>query len=1440
MICYNVRMKMRMTDVVGRMGRGLGGGFAGVRGHSLRRGLRCALLLAVTGLSGVAGAVTAFDAAESVWPAGLAEEMNTLIAFRAPFELKAGERPVLKMVAWYSYRVTLNGAFVGFGPARGPKGFFRPDEWDLAAAARPGRNELCVEVAGYNVPNFYLMEQPPFFKAEVVCADRVLAATKRVGGAFAATRQPRVQKVPRYSFQRTFVEAYRLPAAAHPPALALAAAPEPALIERRVPYPDFEVNPRMTPVSFAKVRYDETAPVRQDRSLSLPGQAGGGFKGFPLADLELNASFLAQRLISSDRRPATAAEKGAATFRLATGESAVFDNGLNDSGFPGLRVEVAAPGRLVLQFDEVLSEGGEARGIKRYKDCCNVILWDFAEPGVYEVDAFEPYTMRYVELAVVSGDMTVSAPRFRSYKNPTAKRARFQASDPALVKIFDAANETFRQNAADVFMDCPSRERAGWNCDAFFTAPASTLLTGDFALERVFEENHALPPAFDDIADGAIPMCYPADHRDRVHIPNWAMWFTLETEEYLRRTGDRETVDALRPRLEKLVKYLWTFRNGDGLLERLPSWVFVEWSHANKLVQDVNYPSNMTWADTLDAMDRLYGRPDLAAEAARVRETVRRQSWTGTWFCDNAVRQKDGTLKLSGECTETCQYYAFFHRVATPETHPALWRRLLEDFGPQRYDPNDRTKMLKHPEIWPSNAFIGNYLRLKLLERAGRGQQILDETKGYFLYMAARTGTLWENDTTCASCNHGFASYAAVLLVRSVLGAEVDHLQKTVTVRPTDVDLASCGVTLPVSGGELSYGWTRKDGRREETFAAPPDWRLVRSDGAPAADTAEASRDVLVEAEAFAARGGWVTDTQFMDQMGSPFLLAHGLGTPVADARTTFDAGAGGRRVVYVRTRNWNAPWSAHPAGLFQVAVNGETLPLTLGAGASEWTWRRAGEATLKPGANALALHDLTGFEGRCDALVFAAGERTAAELDAFRTAAHAAKPVARKSYDFVVVGGGIAGVCAAVTAARQGLKTALVHDRPVLGGNNSSEVRVHLGAYANLPPYPRLGDVLAEIAPAAGGNAQPAAVYEDGRKLAVVKAEKNLDLFLDTHVNAVEKAADGAIAAVVGVDTATGARTVFAAPLFADTTGDGTVGFLAGADFRMGREGRDEMGEPWAPEAADRLTMGASVQWRATTNATAMSFLSKPWMLPFDERTAQPGLRGDWDWETGMLRDQVAEFERVRDYGQLVVYSNWAYLKNAYSERGEFATASLDWVAYNAGKRESRRLLGDFILTENHLMARDVQPDGTCAATWTIDQHFPKEASVTGFAGEAFQADSHNHQIWPYPIPYRCFYSRNVPNLFMAGRDISVTHVALGTTRLMRTHGMMGEVVGLAAAVCRENACRPRAVYATHFTALKAKMEKGAGDGKVHPLQTYNCQISLDPDLRRKVQQVK
>ena len=610
---------------------------------------------AVANLALAQGDSPALDQAKAVWPAGLEKEMNTLIAFRAAFEApKDGADVTFDMVAWYAYRVTLNGEFVAFGPARGPKGFFRPDSLKLPVKA--GRNELQVEVAGYNCRNFYLMKQPPFFKVIVRAGGRTLATS---GRDFRAFRLPRVQKVPRYSYQRTFSEAYVLPGREEGP-LALAPAPEPKLIDRVAPEPEFEFRADLPPVAFSRVFVDDGFKVRDDRSLTFPGTRPD-FDGFPKDTLELNTAYLAQRLAYRDGRAATDAEKGRSAFEMKAGDSIRFDLGQNDTGFPGTTVTVAKPGRIVFTFDEILLRG-EVHGCERYHyDCANIIVWDVTEPGEYRLDAFEPYVMRYLEIGVLSGEMRVARPHFRSYKNSTAKRASFRASDPALGKIFEAAKETMMQNAVDVFMDCPSRERAGWNCDAYFTAPAATLLTGSTALERVFEENQALPAAFEDIPKGMFPMCYPSDHTKDSYIPNWAMWFVLESEEYLRRSGDRRTIDALRPKIEAFVEFLWGFRNSDGLLEKLPSWVFVEWSKANDFVQDVNYPSNMTWSQVLDAVARLYGRKDLAEEAERVREKVREQSWNGRFFRDHAVRGKDGKLVVKeADITETCQYYAFF------------------------------------------------------------------------------------------------------------------------------------------------------------------------------------------------------------------------------------------------------------------------------------------------------------------------------------------------------------------------------------------------------------------------------------------------------------------------------------------------------------------------------------------------------------------------------------------------------------------------------------------------------------------------------------------------------------------------------------------------------------------------------------------------------------
>lgn len=595
--------------------------------------------------------------------------------------------------------------------------------------------------------------------------------------------------------------------------------------------------------------------------------------------------------------------------------------------------------------------------------------------------------------------------------------------------------------------------------------------------------------------------------------------------------------------------------------------------------------------------------------------------------------------------------------------------------------------------------------------------------------------------------------------------------------------------------------------------------------------TSAARADLLhLEAEAFETWGGWVNDTQFMDADHSSYLLAHGLGKPVANAKTSFRIETPGPHAVLVRTKNWTAPWSESAAGLFQVKIDGAVLPKALGAsGKGEWLTESAGTVQLAAGVHTLELVDLTGFDGRCDWV----------EIKSDVSAAVPAAPVKveTRAFDLVVVGGGIAGITAAISAARLGLAVALVQDRPVLGGNNSSEVRVHLGAWQNMPPYPRLGDVVAEIGPATGGNAQPGAVYEDGRKLAAVQAEKNIRLFLNTRVDAVTTNGAGRILSVSGRDTRHGNRTVFAGRWFVDATGDGTVGFLAGADWREGREAKGETGEAWAPEKADMLTMGASVQWYAgaTKDGKPVAFPQQPWMIRFTDENGHQGVHGDWDWEAGLGREQIAEAEHIRDYGLLVAFSNWGYVKNLASNRMDYANKELKWVAYNAGRRESRRLMGDWVLSENDIDARTVFPDATCAATWTIDLHWPKSAKETKFAGEPFRSDSLNKTIWPMAIPYRCYYSRNVPNLFMAGRDISVTHIALGTTRLMRTHGMMGEVVGMAAAICAKRNCDPRAVYTDYLDELKALMAKGVGDGKVHPPQMYNLQHSKDPAFNRR-----
>jgi len=589
---------------------------------------------------------------------------------------------------------------------------------------------------------------------------------------------------------------------------------------------------------------------------------------------------------------------------------------------------------------------------------------------------------------------------------------------------------------------------------------------------------------------------------------------------------------------------------------------------------------------------------------------------------------------------------------------------------------------------------------------------------------------------------------------------------------------------------------------------------LMGSVLSPGVGKAAAARpaSVLVEAEAFDNPGGWVVDPQFMDVMGSPYVLAHGLGRPVPDAVTTVELPGPGTYHVWVRTKDWVATWKAPGApGRFQLLIDGQTVGTTLGTQGAEWHWQSGGVVRIENRRITLALHDLTGFEGRCDAILLTTDDASVPpshdpELAAFRRKllGYPETPEPGGEFDFVVVGGGMAGTCASIAAARLGLRVALVQDRPVLGGNNSSEVRVWLQGARSKEPWPRIGDVVAELEQAHRahyGPANTADLYEDEKKLTVARAEPNLRLFLEHRVNDIETSARE-IRAVIAQDIHTGRRFRIAGRCFADCTGDGAVGFLAGADFEMEPTGR----------------MGPCNLWNVKETLGPVPFPRCEWALNLSERPfpgrsktkPNPNQLGGWYWESGFDHDPILKAEYVRDWNFRAMYGAWDAMKNVDCVLPNHA---LNWSAYIMGRRESRRLMGDVVLTKADLEQGRQFPDGCVPTGWKIDLHLPDPRYEKGFEGDAFISKA-EYGMYPMPfwVPYRCLYSRNVGNLFMAGRDISVTHEALGAVRVMRTGGCMGEVVGMAASLCVKHNSAPRGIYEKHLDDLQALMRRGVG----------------------------
>jgi hypothetical protein len=555
---------------------------------------------------------------------------------------------------------------------------------------------------------------------------------------------------------------------------------------------------------------------------------------------------------------------------------------------------------------------------------------------------------------------------------------------------------------------------------------------------------------------------------------------------------------------------------------------------------------------------------------------------------------------------------------------------------------------------------------------------------------------------------------------------------------------------------------------------------------------------VLVEAESFGSYGGWGLDTQFIRNMGSPYLIAHGLGKPVEDAVTKVELPETGLYHVYARTKDWVAKWNAPGTpGRFQILVDGKPLPNELGTEGAEWHWQKAGTIDVTSKSIELRLKDLMGFDGRCDAICFTKSETAPSNsndiLPVWRKEMLGLpqKPERMEGYDLVVVGGGYAGMGAAISAARMGCKVALIQDRPVLGGNGSSEIRVWAMGLIRRGKYPRIGEIVEEFSDKAKKSPGTFEEFEDAKKEALVRAEKNIDLFLEHHAHQV--AMNGKqIQSVTAFEVRTSREREFRGKMFVDATGHGTLGALAGADWNIEEKGRMGMSNMWA--------------WDEAT--TPISFPKTPWALPLEMKDFPYPVdhHGQWFWESGFDKDPLGDAEAIRDWNLRAVFGAFNAMKNG-DGADKHPTAFLTWVAYIGGPRESRQLFGDVILTQDDIVSKKEFPDGCVPSTWSIDLHYPKKQYAQKFPDNPFiSIAEHDRRIdrnYGYPIPYRCFYSRNIENMFMAGRCISVTHEALGTVRVMKTCGMMGEVVGKAAAICVKNDCLPYAVYERYWKQM-------------------------------------
>lgn len=783
-----------------------------------------------------------FRKAKPVFVPGRADKPDTLAAFRCDFTAEKGETYTLTIAAHTFYRVYVNGAFLGAGPAPAPFGMLKADRYRLEGL-KEGNNRLAVEVMGY-VPeeNNYATYETSCLLAEVTRGEQVICATGDAAFTCGVLTQKDCQ-VETLSFgRRVPLEAYSLDEAYTawrtgriPGETACMETGDNRIIRARgTAVPDFSLltNLRMLGVYSLRERPEVWKAQNWWESEAYIVRSGGeGMKRPAYEDSLLEDGAYEGQL--EEKKKAD----GGACYILSGYEAPAaleFVTEKAETGFIGISYTAEAPVTVDIVWNDYLDEEGL---LPVKADSVNRVIRLHSEGGSFSFEAMEPHFIKYIKVIFRGGErVCLDRLSVRTYRFPDTTASGFVCSDGELNRIYEGARRTLLTNSLAFFLDSPERERGGWSGDSYWTGRAAAMLLSDTTLERSMLADF-LAADSTVMQEASFPACCSGGARqDPCMMYSWNLFLLLELTDYYRRTGDEAMKEGFRERTERFLKASCAYKNSMGVLENIPGSLFIDWSQSNDAANTapVSTAANGLYALTLERLGEMYDRKDYREEAEAVRRVFRvfyekgkerrNDLFTMYPFLPDSMTVTADGLTGNGVYSEAAQYYYFWTGLLSVEEAPALWKLLKEEYGPCP----GKYRGTAHLKVADCGVFFGHMMRFELLERYGETALLEKEMKHLCGYMLSREpGTFWETLSGTDSRNHGFGAYYGALLMRGFLGMEIpDRVQKAVRFAPRTGSLRWAKGTMDTADGRISAYWrTDGDGMRME-ISAPQGYRI--------------------------------------------------------------------------------------------------------------------------------------------------------------------------------------------------------------------------------------------------------------------------------------------------------------------------------------------------------------------------------------------------------------------------------------------------------------------------------------------------------------------------------------------------------------------------------------------------------------------------------------